>query len=67
MHPANYRNAASGNVSIFGARLNLWINKTKTATCTIYVSGQYRFEVAKILIFIVDNIYRASFNVAVLF
>ncbi|MCZ5918847.1 hypothetical protein O5287_13800 [Escherichia coli] len=47
--------------------LNLWINKTKTATCTIYVSGQYRFEVAKMLIFIVDNIYRASFHVAALF
>ncbi|HIH4389443.1 TPA: hypothetical protein ACYSD8_003307 [Citrobacter freundii] len=39
----------------------------KSAICTIYVSGQYRFEVAKMLIFIVDNNYRASFHVAVLF
>ncbi|SUX73684.1 Uncharacterised protein [Citrobacter freundii] len=38
-----------------------------TDTCTIYVSGQYRFEVTKMLIFIVDNIYRASFHVAALF
>lgn len=38
-----------------------------TDTCTIYVSGQYRFEVALMLIFNVDNIYRAIFNVAVLF
>lgn len=38
-----------------------------TDTCTIYVSGQYRFEVALMLIFNVDNIYRASFNVEILF
>ncbi|MBA7974795.1 hypothetical protein HV134_00460 [Citrobacter freundii] len=46
-------------------RMNMMISYQELVRT--FLSGQYRFEVAKMLIFIVDNIYRASFHVAALF